>query len=122
MSNLDERIRLARQRAGLSKSGLARLLGVTPTSCISWELPESDRNSARPNVDNLTRLAVVFDVRFEWLAGGKGAMTYDGSSDASPVRQRELPPDQSLLLDLFRRLSPAKQDAVIELLKDLRTK
>lgn len=122
MSSLDQRIRLARQRTGLSKSALARMLGVTPTSCISWELPDSDRNSACPNVDNLTRLAVVFDVRFEWLAGGKGAMTYDGNSDAPPVRNRELPPDQSLLLDLFRRLPPGKQDAVIELLKDLRAK
>lgn len=125
MVSMDQRIKIARQRMGLNKSALSRILGVTPTSCISWELPDSDRNSARPNVENLTRLAVVFNVRFEWLATGSGPMTYDGeqaSDGVEPtIRKGQLPPDQRLLLDLFTRLSPDKQDAVIALLKDLRS-
>ena len=126
MVAIDQRIKLARQRMGLSKSALSRILGVTPTSCISWELPESDRNSARPNVENLTRLAVVCNVRFDWLANGSGAMTYDGDKAAvagDPViRKKQLPPDQRLLLDLFKHLPPGKQDAVMELLNDMRAK
>jgi len=110
---------------GLSKSGLARMLGVTPTSCISWELPEQDRNSARPNVDNLTRLAVVFNVRFDWLANGRGSMTYDndkGDDSGEPlVANGELPPDQQELLSLFRCLPAGKQSAVMTLVKDLQS-
>jgi len=126
MVAIDQRIKLARQRMGLSKSALSRILGVTPTSCISWELPESDRNSARPNVENLTHLAVVCSVRFDWLANGSGAMTYDGDKAAAAgdpvIRKKQLPPDQRLLLELFKHLPPGKQDAVMELLNDLRAK
>jgi len=110
---------------GLSKSGLARILGVTPTSCISWELSEQDRNSARPNVDNLTRLAVVFNVRFDWLANGRGEMTYanSGAHDSSEplVGSGDLPPDQQELLNLFRCLPAGKQNAVMTLVKDLQS-
>ena len=126
MATIDQRIKLARQRMDLSKSALSRILGVTPTSCISWELPEADRNSARPNVENLTHLAVVCSVRFDWLANGTGAMTYDGEKTAAAgdpvIRKKQLPPDQRLLLDLFKHLPPGKQDAVMELLNDLRAK
>lgn len=111
---------------GLSKSALSRILGVTPTSCISWELPPSDRNSACPNVDNMTRLAVVFNVRFDWLANGRGPMTYgpdDADGGGEPVVLKgQLPPDQRELLNLFRGLSESKQDAVMTLIKDLQNK
>jgi len=110
---------------GLSKSALARLLGVTPTSCISWELPESDRNSARPNVDNLTRIAVVFNVRFDWLANGHGPMTFTadepGDGNDSAVMKGHLPSDQQELLDLFESLPSGKQKAVMTLVKDMQT-
>ena len=124
--SIDERIKQGRQRIGLSKSALARILGVTPTSCISWELPPSDRNSACPNVDNMTRLAVVFNVRFDWLANGRGPMSYapdDGDGEQEPVVHKgQLPPDQRELLALFCDLPTDKQDAVITLIKDLRGK
>ena len=124
--SIDERIRIGRQRMGLTKSALSRILGVTPTSCISWELPPSDRNSACPNVDNMTRLAVVFNVRFDWLANGRGPMTYgpeDTGTDSEPkVLKGQLPPDQRELLDLFSGLSTTKQDAVMTLIKDLQDK
>jgi len=124
--SIDERIRHGRQRMGLSKSALSRILGVTPTSCISWELPQSDRNSACPNVDNMTRLAVVFNVRFDWLANGRGPMSY-GPDDAEGGREQvvlkgQLPPDQRELLQLFRGLASDKQDAVMTLIKGLRSK
>ena len=122
---IDERIKQGRQRMGLSKSALARILGVTPTSCISWELPDSDRNSARPNVDNLTRLAVVFNVRFDWLANGRGPMTYAANDDANSsepvVLKGQLPPDQEELLELFSSLPAAKQNAVMTLVKGLQS-
>ncbi len=124
MTSMDERIKLARQRMGLSKSALARLLSVTPTSCISWELPEQDRNAAHPNVDNLTRLAVVCNIRFDWLANGQGPMTYMSDGPDAPERLAEpnlLPPDQQELIDLFSQLPTAKRKAVMELLKNLDT-
>jgi transcriptional regulator with XRE-family HTH domain len=122
---MNDRIKQARQRMGLSKSALSRLLGVTPTSCISWELPEDDRNAASPNVDNLTRLAVVFNVRLDWLVNGQGAMTYtDDSADSGAEpdpRAGLLPSDQQELVDLYGRLAADKRTAVMELLKGLQS-
>jgi hypothetical protein len=74
----------------------------------------------------MTRLAVVFNVRFDWLANGRGPMTYgpdDAGADREPVVLKgQLPPDQRELLDLFRHLSSTKQDAVMTLIKDLQNK
>jgi transcriptional regulator with XRE-family HTH domain len=117
------RIKSARERIGLSKSELGRLVGVTPTSCISWELPSGDRNSARPSVENLAKLAIVLNVRFDWLATGRGSMTYSpGVQEETPpyaACEDFLPSDQRALLKAYLRLPARKRKALIELLEGL---
>lgn len=121
-----ERISLARKQGGFSKSELARVLGVTPTSCNSWELPPNHRNSSRPSVANLAKLASVLNVRFEWLATGRGDVharplewpsvrgREDGVEAVDPVTRVDgLSPDERRLLDIYLRLSASQRKLLL---------
>jgi len=110
--DMNERICVARKAAGFNKSELARTLNVTPTSCSSWELPIGNRNNSRPGVENLGRLALILNVRFEWLATGRGPMPLS----APPITRRKTRLSASdradSLLRLYRSL-PASQRATV---------
>jgi transcriptional regulator with XRE-family HTH domain len=126
-----ERIALARKRAGFSKSELARALGVTPTACNSWELPSAHKNSSRPSVANLAKLAAVLNVRFEWLATGRGEVQSPpmersrlpaGAQGRSANRQppdkpRGLDAEQRRLLDVYRNLPPGERKVLLGFVK-----
>ncbi len=62
------RVRVARQRAGMTQGQLARQMGVTRAAVANWEV--SDR--PRPSVSNLVGVANTTDVSVEWLATGRG--------------------------------------------------
>ncbi len=51
---------------------LVSKVGVTKSACGQWE-----RGVTTPNVENLSRLAIILNVRFEWLATGRGEMDID---------------------------------------------
>src|SRR3546814_955326 len=62
---------MARRRAGLSQTELARQVGVQRSAVSHWE-----GNQARnPSTSNLRRVAEVTGVHFEWLATGRGPMS-----------------------------------------------
>lgn len=65
--NIAVRISSARVRSGLSKSELARKLGVTPQSVQDWE-----SGATRPKADRLNALAGILSVPLHWLAFGEG--------------------------------------------------
>ena len=114
---MNDRISLARKEAGFNKSELARNLDVTPTSCSSWELPASNRNNSRPSVSNLSRLALILNVRFEWLATGRGpmALTPTGNhlqkSHASDAERAES------LLSLYRMLPAGQRSSMLDFIR-----
>ncbi|UNP29198.1 helix-turn-helix transcriptional regulator [Lysobacter gummosus] len=64
------RIRVARQRTGMTQHELAARMHVTRNAVANWEL------NARPNpsLSHLVRLAITLNVSFEWLATGRGEM------------------------------------------------
>lgn len=64
-----QRIIQARKRTNLTQAKLADLLHITRASCSHWE-----SGISIPSVAYLSRLAVVLDVSFEWLATGRGEM------------------------------------------------
>lgn len=111
--DMHERIGLARKAAGFNKSELARTLDVTPTSCSSWELPPSNRNNSRPSVPNLGRLALILNVRFEWLATGRGPMPLISTSDTQAIADGKLD-NASTLLALYRSLPAAQRSTLLE--------
>ena len=67
LTGMPGRIRLARQRAGLSAAELARKLGVSRGAVSQWET-----DIAAPNDKNLRNMAVLLGVAVEWLKTGRG--------------------------------------------------
>ncbi len=65
---LAERVKKAREAAGLSKSELARLCGVSPSAVTQWESGETKTLEG----ENLVRAADALRVDALWLATGKG--------------------------------------------------
>lgn len=111
--DMHERIGLARKAAGFNKSELARTLGLTPTSCSSWELAPSNRNNSRPSVENLARLALILNVRFEWLATGRGPMPLISNSDSQAIADGKMD-KATTLLTLYRSLPAAQRATLLE--------
>jgi len=115
--DMNDRISLARKEAGFNKSELARNLDVTPTSCSSWELPTANRNNSRPSVNNLGRLALILNVRFEWLATGRGPMSLAPAANI----QRKTPLSESdraeSLLSLYRMLPAGQRSSMLDFIR-----
>lgn len=68
--DLETRVRVARQRAGMTQSQLAERIGVTRGAVANWEISKRPK----PSVSNLIEIAVATRVSFEWLATGRGDM------------------------------------------------
>jgi len=109
---LADRIRRARVGAKLSKTALARRLGITPSAVSQWEHP----SGTRPGLQHLASVARITVVKFEWLATGQGLhrakcrhfdetpalkldfFAQDQGEELLLLRFRALPPRQRLLL------------------------
>lgn len=64
------RIRVARQRTGMTQHQLAARMHVTRSAVANWEI----NARPKPSLAHLVRLALVLGVSFEWLATGRGDM------------------------------------------------
>ncbi len=99
-STMGERIRSARENAGLYQERLAELIGVTSGRVISnWE-----KNIARPDADKMVRLCSVLDISPSYLLG------YERSSEY-------LAPEEADLLRKFRELDEHGRDLVSTVLE-----
>jgi phage repressor protein C with HTH and peptisase S24 domain len=67
---LAERIKTARERAGMSKSDLARAVQVSPSAVLQWESGETKTVEG----ENLVKIAIATSVDPIWLGTGKGEM------------------------------------------------
>ncbi len=118
---IGERIRLAREAVVMTKSELARRVGVHPSACIQWE----SEGGTHPKMEHLAHVAVVLDVRFEWLATGRGEMRYDSAvreeRPAYSGTQSRLTSDEQRLLELYRGLSPRKRKSLLEVVDGMAT-
>ena len=72
MRTATSRVRQARRHAGLSQQELATKVGVHRSAVAQWE----HVGGCHPTVENLARIAATTRVQFEWLATGRGRMTY----------------------------------------------
>lgn len=82
MSTLSERLKLAIERAGVSKSDLAKACGVKPASVSDWLSGKS--KSMRAPVAQ--KAADFLGVSVLWLSTGEGSP--DSDSNVSPARLR----------------------------------
>lgn len=72
--SFSERLRIARERAGMSQDALAAAAGVTPKTIQRYE------GGGEPRLDNVTKIANVLECSIDWLATGEGH-PLDGSED-----------------------------------------
>ncbi len=114
--DMGTRIKTARKNQGLSQVTLAEKVGVSPGGCGHWE-----RDFNTPSVENLVKLSVVLNVRFEWLATGRGAMEYheEGQDGFQQEREQFTPEDERQLLEGYRALSEQRRHLVTELVQFL---
>jgi len=113
-ASLSDRIRHARARAGLTKTELARRVGVCASAVVQWEHPEG----TAPNATNLARVALVTDVAFEWLATARGPHRVK-SDDGPPALEAAaiaVTLFEERLLQVARRLPSHRHDPLIEFL------
>ncbi len=114
--DIGDRITVAREAAAISKSELARRIGVHPSACIQWE----SREGTYPKLEHLIQLAIILDVRFEWLATGRGEMHYAvAARDERPgygTPEMRLKSDEQRLLSIYRSLPPRRRKSFFELL------
>ena len=120
--NSQDRIRLARRRAGLSQAKLAAAIGVQRSAVSHWESPQGKN----PSVTHLRELAKVAGVTFEWLATGRGKMelSEDAVLDSVSAADAMLIEDQLelRLMQAFREASPRTRVALVEIVEELTAK
>lgn len=111
---MQERIRRARRRAGLSQAGLAELVNVQRSAVSNWE----SANGALPSMQNLLAVAKACRVSLEWLGTGRGAISAipDALEDV-PTANAELVDveEERMLLAGFRNLPRRSQQLMIEM-------
>ncbi len=121
MQSMCDRIRRARLTAGLSQTQLALHCGVRRSAVAQWER----EGGTVPSVQHLSKLAIVTQVHFEWLATGRGPGRPDDGELAPPetavVEAAARSPQENAILTLLRRLPPRKRQvahAIIEMLTE----
>ena len=67
--NLGHRLRIARLKRGYSLRELGSLIGISAPSISAWET-----GKANPTFENLSTVADLLAISFEWLCTGKGDM------------------------------------------------
>jgi transcriptional regulator with XRE-family HTH domain len=117
---MQERIRRARRRAGLSQAGLAELVNVRRSAVSNWE---SD-NDALPSMQNLLAVAKACNVSLEWLGTGRGGISLDADAfEDVPTANAELVDveEERMLLAGFRNLPRNCQQLTVDLVAVLQT-
>jgi len=100
---------------------LALHCGVRRSAVAQWER----EGGTVPSVQHLSKLAIVTQVHFEWLATGRGPGRPDDGDLAPPetavVEAAARNPQENAILTLLRRLPPRKRQvahAIIEMLTE----
>jgi transcriptional regulator with XRE-family HTH domain len=111
---IGHRIKESREKKQFSQDELARRIGVSQPTISDWE-----NSKTEPTVDNMRTLAVELDLWFEWLATGRGSQVYRAELQEPQQEYRvqtELPADERKLQAIYRKLSPARRQALLEFL------
>lgn len=114
---IQERIRRARRRAGLSQTQLAELVNVRRSAVSNWE---STSNEVVPSMQSLLAVAKACGVSLEWLGTGRGSISLDADVlEDVPTANAELVDveEERVLLSGFRNLPRRGQQLMIDLVE-----
>lgn len=105
---LSERLKVAREKAGLTQAQLARALGISQPSV--HDLESGRTKDFRGST--LLKLAKVLRQSPQWLANGEGELL--------PVPPLEVKsPDEDELLTSYRKLSAVERKVVLRMVRAL---
>jgi transcriptional regulator with XRE-family HTH domain len=100
MNTIQERIKFARESAGLKKADLVRAVGVSAPTISDWESGKIKNIEG----ENLRKLANALKVNSDWLLTGKGPR--------NRVDSQALPVDISALLNVA---TPTYMDTLLQI-------
>jgi len=118
MTTSAARIRRARTHAKLTQNELAAKVGVRRSAVAQWEQVVG----THPSGNNLCQVALSTNVRFEWLATGRGPMKTGASHQVSALVLAEFAKDElesRLLLAIRRMGSVRKREVIVNLVEGL---
>lgn len=108
LQTIGERLRWAREKAGVTQQVAADALGISKSAVSQWE-----RNETSPSTDNLREAARVYQVLLHWLISG-GVEAKDSSIAPPPAqtqrREAALPPRQVLPAPNASQIIPVAGD------------
>ena len=107
-----ERLKLLREREGISQKQLAERIGVSQQSINKYE-----NHSVEPDIETLIRMADLFNTSVDYLIGHS-----DVDHRAEPVAPTDLNGDELRWLVTWRRLTPRQRDALAGVAKAFRDK
>ena len=96
-----ERLKLLREREGISQKALADRIGVSQQSVNKYE-----NHNVEPDLETLIRMADFFGTSVDWLIGRTGGEAPDGTVPA------ELTAEELRWVETWRRLSRRQKDAL----------
>ena len=69
MTDIGKRIKIAREKRGMTQREVAQLLGYQPLAISRWE-----RGERSPSISVLSKLANLLNINIQWLLTGEGEM------------------------------------------------
>lgn len=102
--------RLARKR---SQQWLGEEVGVNQSAVSQWE-----QNLTEPASENISRIAQVLRISYDWLATGRGEMEIVYAPVESRVAEPLLDDDQRELMALFEQLPRGKRAILLQFMRD----
>lgn len=104
---MNERLKELRKKLGLKQRDLAERLGIAVASIGNWECGDRPVPDAR-----IYQICNEFHVRREWLEKGEGEM-FEPTPEPISIEAAQ----EQFVMAVFRRLSDAQKEVVINALK-----
>lgn len=102
-----ERILFLLKKHKVTAKSLTEQLGINASSVSEWK-----SGKIKPSIEALIRISLIFNVTLDWLLTGEGEM-YRNSDKKDSIAE-ELPTDEKMLLNNYRKLSDGCKFAVQE--------
>lgn len=108
------RVREARRRTGKSQEEFAALLEVSRGAVAQWEMEKG----TTPSVKNLSEIARLTGVQFEWIATGRGPKVWGEPMVKEPAATYAVPlsPELTKMVELAKKWNPERLRALLVLL------